>query len=74
MAPSWRYTASISPRSRPPYALVPSLPVSVEEVVMTALAKDPRRRFANMRAFANALEQAYLISRPPAPTHISQFD
>ncbi len=35
---------------------------------MTALAKDPRHRFANMRAFANALEQAYLFSLPPAPT------
>ncbi len=46
---------------------VPTLPASVEEVVMTALAKDPRHRFTNMRAFANALEQAYLFSLPPAP-------
>src|SRR5579872_2535769 len=41
---------------------VPSLPAAIEEVVMTALTKDPRHRFANIRAFANALEQAYLIS------------
>jgi serine/threonine protein kinase len=52
-----------------PRVHVPTLPVSVEEVVMTALAKDPRHRFANMRAFANALEQAYLFSLPPAPTY-----
>jgi serine/threonine protein kinase len=51
---------------------VPSLPASVEEVVMTALAKDPRHRFATMHAFANALEQAYLISLPPAPTLYQQ--
>lgn len=49
-------------------ASVPSLPAPVEEVVMTALAKDPHHRFANMHAFANALEQAYLTSLPPKPT------
>lgn len=31
---------------------------AVEQVVMTALAKDPQQRFAQVRAFANALEQA----------------
>ncbi len=33
---------------------------AIEEVVLTALAKDPHRRFARVQAFANALEQAYL--------------
>jgi eukaryotic-like serine/threonine-protein kinase len=41
---------------------LPSIIEPVELVVMTALAKDSRRRFASVRAFANALEQA---SRPP---------
>jgi serine/threonine protein kinase len=36
----------------------PSVSQAVEQVVMTALAKDPARRFASVRAFANALEQA----------------
>ncbi|GCE05478.1 protein kinase domain-containing protein [Dictyobacter aurantiacus] len=40
---------------------VPDLPPEVEQVVLTALAKDPGQRFANVRAFANALEAA---SRP----------
>lgn len=31
---------------------------AIEQVVMTALAKEPSRRFAQVRAFANALEQA----------------
>lgn len=33
-------------------------PPAVEEVVMTALAKDPKERFATIQAFAIALEQA----------------
>ena len=39
---------------------VPSLSVDVEQVVMTALAKDPKARFGSMRAFATALEQTSL--------------
>lgn len=37
---------------------VPTIPLEVEQVVMTALAKDPRQRFGNVRAFSKALEQA----------------
>ena len=37
---------------------LPMLSPAIEEVVMTALAKDPHQRFASVRAFANALEQA----------------
>src|SRR6266851_5294537 len=37
---------------------VPTIPSAVEQVVLTALNKDPLRRFANVQAFANALEQA----------------
>ncbi len=36
----------------------PGLPAAVEEVVFIALKKDPKQRFANIQAFANALEQA----------------
>ncbi len=43
---------------------VPTLPLAVEEVVMTALAKDPRSRFAKVSMLANALEQA---CRPVPP-------
>jgi serine/threonine protein kinase len=37
---------------------VPDLPPDVEQVVLTALAKDPHQRFANVQAFVTALEQA----------------
>jgi serine/threonine protein kinase len=37
---------------------VPGLPVTVEEVVFRALAKDPKDRFESVKAFALALEQA----------------
>lgn len=37
---------------------LPALSPVVEEVVLTALAKDPKKRFASVKAFANALEQA----------------
>jgi serine/threonine protein kinase len=49
---------------------VPTLAPAVEEVVLTALAKDPHQRFASIRAFANALEQASQAEqeRASAPT------
>jgi serine/threonine protein kinase len=37
---------------------VPDLAPEVEQVVMTALAKDPRQRFGSVQAFATALEHA----------------
>jgi len=45
---------------------VPTLLPEVEQVVLRALEKDPRRRFGSVRAFATALEQACqtALSRP----------
>jgi len=36
----------------------PAITPDIEQVIMTALAKDPKQRFGSIRAFANALEQA----------------
>ncbi len=49
---------------------VSTIPAKVEEVILTALAKDPRRRFASIERFAAALEEACkdlpLSERPTA--------
>src|SRR5260221_10829991 len=49
---------------------VPELSPGVEQVVMTALAKDPKARFATIHAFAYTLEQAQLAEQAlsSAPT------
>ena len=47
--------------------IVPELSAEVEEVVMKALDKDPTRRYANVRDFAIALQQA-CQQEPEAPT------
>jgi hypothetical protein len=70
----------------PIHEKLPSVSPAVEEVVMTALAKDPHQRFGSVRSFANALEQASkvmssfpgmgLLSQlpavPPAPVNPAQ--
>ena len=60
--------------SAPPASLrdkVPSLSPEVEQVVLTALNKDPQRRFGRIEAFANALEQAARTgSSPSAPAPV----
>ncbi len=40
----------------------PSLPQAVEDVVLKALAKDPKDRYASVQLFAQALEQASGVS------------
>jgi ABC-type transport system substrate-binding protein/serine/threonine protein kinase len=47
--------------SMPPPSLrerMPAIPAEVEQVVLRALAKDPKARYASVAAFSNALEQA----------------
>ncbi len=46
---------------------IPMIAPAVEEVVLTALAKDPSQRFKSVRAFANALEQASRLERSTDP-------
>lgn len=51
---------------------VPTLAPEVEQVVLTALAKEPAQRFGSVRAFATALEQASkgekTVLSSPAPS------
>jgi len=53
-------------QSPPPLrAKIPTLSPEIEQVVLTALAKEPKERFANVRAFANAFVQATQRAAPP---------
>jgi predicted ATPase/DNA-binding CsgD family transcriptional regulator len=48
--------------SMPPLPLrerMPAIPVEIEQMVLRALAKDPKQRFARMQDFALALEEAF---------------
>ena len=47
----------------PLHELVPGISPEIEQVVLTALAKEPKDRFSSMRAFATALEQAIRASQ-----------
>ncbi len=49
---------------------IPDLAPEVEQVIFTALAKDPAQRFGSVRAFANALEQASKGARVAFPAPI----
>jgi len=57
--------------SIPPPSLrehVPTIPAEMEQVVLRALAKDPKARFTSMADFATALEQAsQRVLTPTAP-------
>ncbi|MBV9229077.1 MAG: serine/threonine protein kinase [Chloroflexi bacterium] len=50
---------------QPLHEKIPEILPAIEEVVQIALAKEPKWRFANMRAFAHALEQASKLDQPP---------
>ena len=51
---------------------IPTISPDVEQVVLTALAKEPKDRFGSMQAFARALEQASLSDQSSqlAPTTV----
>ena len=58
----------------PPQSLreqVPGITSAVEEVVLRALAKEPRQRFASVKAFAIALQQAAQVTPVPPATPLS---
>src|SRR6266516_3268318 len=59
--------------SIPPLPLrehVPAIPLQVEQIVLRALAKDPKERFASIESFALALEEA-CKENTSARTHLA---
>ncbi|TMD62504.1 MAG: tetratricopeptide repeat protein, partial [Chloroflexi bacterium] len=56
--PSELYSQHLFVSPSPLREKVPTISPAVEHVVLKALAKDPKERFASVRAFATALEEA----------------
>src|SRR5262249_49372069 len=50
----------------PLHETLPDIPPEVEQVVLTALAKDPKQRFSSVQAFAMALERAAKVAQAVA--------
>jgi serine/threonine-protein kinase len=58
-----------------PSALAPGIPTSVDNAVMTALAKDPDKRFATAAAFSEAFNSAFAPRCPdPDPARATAVD
>jgi len=57
----------------PLHEKVPTISPIVEQVVLTALAKDPKERFASVKAFARALEQACQVATTHSVTLTSEI-
>ena len=53
---------------RPLHESIPGILPEIERVVFSALAKDPRQRFPNVKAFARAFEQACLPMQEATPS------
>ena len=51
-----------------------AIPPEVEEVLLTALAKEPQQRFATVQAFANALQQASNLVSPIASASTISYE
>ena len=52
----------------------PSVPPDAEQVLFTALAKEPQQRFATIQAFANAFQQACNLVNPIASASTIAFN
>ncbi|MGE5570087.1 MAG: protein kinase domain-containing protein [Rhodospirillales bacterium] len=76
--------AHLEQQPAPPLQVDPTLPSSLNEIIMTAIQKDPEQRFQTAQAFRNALETvkqglipppdwkpaAYVAPAAPSPTFI----
>ena len=57
--------AQIKQTPRPPIDIVPTVPKTLNDVIMMAVSKDPAQRFQSADAFRNALSQS--VSSPAQP-------
>ena len=59
--------AHLEQQPQPPIQVMPSLPPALNEIIMTAIQKDPAQRFQTARAFRAALESVVGVKPQPAP-------
>ncbi len=52
---------------------IPSISSALEEVVMTAIAKEPEKRYSTVQSFAQAFEAAFLLGGQDGLSSISTF-
>src|SRR5258708_3626966 len=57
---------------QPPSAINPLVPVTVDKVILRALANNPEGRWPSVQAFATALEQAWNATIPPEQPPVTQ--
>lgn len=62
----------LSAPPRPLRELNPAIPFALEQAVLVALDKNPQERFGNIKAFANALENALAEANAPTLARLSQ--
>ncbi len=62
--------AHVNEAPKPPAEVEPSLPTALSEIILTALAKDPAKRFQSADAFRSALEATTGVG---APLHRRQW-
>lgn len=60
-------SAHLQELPQPPVAVRPDLPKGLNEIILMAMAKDPRDRFQSADAFANALKTVVPGAATPAP-------
>ncbi len=66
--------AHVKELPKPPIDLQPGLPSVLNEIILTAIAKDPARRFQNADAFRNALSSVPVAASAPATAPKSPSD
>ena len=57
----------------PPIGIKPDLPPELNQIILTALEKDPARRFQTAAQFREALDRLVEVSRAPQPEVISKI-
>jgi serine/threonine-protein kinase len=65
--------AHLEQQPQPPIQVTPSLPPALNEIILTAIEKDPAARFQTAKAFRAALDSVAGVKPQPAPAPVPQL-